>query len=71
MNEKYPKIATNHNQLVNEVLQKNSNIAWFTYRKGFSPLYGSKSTTDAGWGCMIRTGQMLLHEALLRHTGKS
>lgn len=35
-------------------------IAWFSYRKGFQKSYYSKLTTDSGWGCMIRSGQMLL-----------
>jgi cysteine protease ATG4 len=50
-------------------------IVWFTYRCGFAPIHDVKDgecndrafTSDAGWGCMIRTGQMMLAETLRRH----
>ena len=38
----------------------------FTYRKNFPQIYNTGKTTDRGWGCMLRTGQMLLGEALSR-----
>ncbi|KAK4766133.1 hypothetical protein SAY87_007775 [Trapa incisa] len=38
-----------------------------TYRKGFDAIGDSSYTTDVNWGCMIRSGQMLIAQALLFH----
>ncbi|KAG7032490.1 Cysteine protease ATG4, partial [Cucurbita argyrosperma subsp. argyrosperma] len=38
-----------------------------TYRKGFNGIQDSKYTSDVNWGCMLRSSQMLVAQALLFH----
>lgn len=43
------------------VEQEIQSILWFTYRKDFTALNGNlKYTSDCGWGCMLRSAQMLI-----------
>ena len=49
-------------------------LVWFSYRKRFAPLLATpkpgktkRFTSDVGWGCMLRCGQMLLARALMQN----
>lgn len=54
-----------------DILSDIASRLWFTYRKNFSPIGGTGPTSDTGWGCMLRCGQMVLGEALVRrHLGR-
>ncbi|KAF9924024.1 Cysteine protease atg4, partial [Modicella reniformis] len=39
-------------------------LIWCTYRHGYAPIRPSNFATDVGWGCMLRSGQGLLANAL-------
>lgn len=40
---------------------------WMTYRRGFQNIGSSSYASDAGWGCMIRSAQMMLAHMLITH----
>lgn len=40
---------------------------WMTYRMDFPQLGASYLTSDIGWGCMIRSAQMLLGSCVINH----
>lgn len=44
-----------------------SSKVWCTYRRDFLAIGHTPVTSDVGWGCTLRSGQMLVAEALVRH----
>ncbi|KAG0209224.1 Cysteine protease atg4b [Mortierella sp. GBA30] len=59
------KPSSNQLTLLRFMLDFQSRL-WFTYRKDMARLEPSFYTSDAGWGCMMRTGQSLLAQAFIQ-----
>ncbi|KAN0041057.1 hypothetical protein ACTFIV_003593 [Dictyostelium citrinum] len=59
----------NQNQLfIKEFLNDfTTRVLWFTYRQGFPCIDNTMYDNDCGWGCMLRSGQMLLSNVLLHN----
>ncbi|XP_018117516.1 cysteine protease ATG4B isoform X1 [Xenopus laevis] len=58
---------TEKEQLLNDITSR----LWFTYRRNFQAIGGTGPTSDTGWGCMLRCGQMIFAQALIcRHVGR-
>ena len=67
----YSKIFKKETENEKEKLLKNlGKIIFFSYRKNlplFMNSHNKKYTSDSGWGCMIRCGQMIMAKALYKY----
>ena len=53
--------------LEQSILTTTQSITWFSYRSNMPRIGQTYLTSDLGWGCMIRCGQMILCQGLTRH----
>ena len=69
------KVVVSSKEKYDDLKRMFESIFCFTYRKNFSPIptkTGRRITSDSGWGCMLRTCQMMLGTAFRRlYLGKN
>lgn len=53
-------------QYITDVIREFKSIIWMTYRKDFTKISNSTFTSDIGWGCTLRSGQMIMANILKR-----
>ncbi|CAD8052000.1 unnamed protein product [Paramecium sonneborni] len=54
---------------VDSFLQLKETFIWFSYRANIQ--YEGRAISDQGWGCLIRVGQMILANSLIRNNSSS
>lgn len=68
------QVTSEREQKKTEFLDDFQSIIWMTYRKDFNSIINTPTIpkehhyqSDSGWGCMIRSSQMLCSNCILRH----
>ena len=58
--------TANSEAAVQDLVGHFQTLIWFTYRQDFPVIEPTQFTSDVGWGCMLRTGQMMIANVLQR-----
>lgn len=67
----YQPNPDNHADVNKQLYDDFRMVPWMTYRSVFPEMSsddGSKYISDTGWGCMVRVGQMMAAQSLIKHS---
>jgi hypothetical protein len=62
-----PSSSHSQERHLDEIRSHSRSLMRFTYRSSFPPLSPYNINSDAGWGCMLRSAQMIMAQAFQRH----